>query len=101
MARLLGVKAKLLPLAVGLVATVGTPVAVGGEPPLQVVLQTGHTQEISSVALSSDGKLLVTGSEDRTAILWESSSGKKVQTFLGHTDEISSVALSGDGKQLV
>jgi hypothetical protein len=50
------------------------------------------------VALSSDGKLVLTGSFDQTAILWEAASGKKIHTFQGHTDQIIGVALSGDGK---
>jgi WD40 repeat protein len=44
---------------------------------------------------------VATGSRDKTAILWDANSGKKIQTFEGHTDQVSSVALSADGKQLV
>jgi WD40 repeat protein len=51
------------------------------------------------VALGGDGKHVVTGSEDKTAILWEAASDKKLQTFQGHT--ISSVTLSGDTKHVV
>jgi len=47
--------------------------------------------------LSGDGKFVVTGSSDRTAILWEAASGKKLQTFAGHTGEVHGVAISGDG----
>src|SRR5580704_4269786 len=102
MSRLLVVKAKLvlLVLAVGL-PEAGKPAGAVGEPALQVMLQTGHTQRVSSVALSGDGKYLVTGSLDKTAILWEASSGKKLQTFQAHNLEIASVALSADGKHLV
>ena len=53
-----------------------------------------------SVALSGDGKHVLTGSGDKTAILWEAASGKKLQTFQGHTDSVKSVALSGDGKHV-
>jgi WD40 repeat protein len=38
---------------------------------------------------------------DKTAILWETASGKKLQTFQGHTRLLTSVALSADGKRLV
>jgi len=48
------------------------------------------------VALSGDGKHVLTGSEDNTAILWEAASGKKLQTFQG-----AAVALSGDSKYAV
>jgi WD40 repeat protein len=64
-------------------------------------LQTfeGHTQPVLSVALSADGKQVLTGSEDRTAILWDAAGGKKLWTFQGHRAEIIGVALSADGKQ--
>ena len=61
----------------------------------------GHTLLVRAVAHSSDGKRVVTGSADKTAILWDAASGKKLQTFPGHTGEIWSVALSGDGKLVV
>ena len=44
----------------------------------------GHTGGLSSVALSGDGKRVLTGSDDNTAILWDAASGKKIQTFQGH-----------------
>ena len=56
---------------------------------------------LTSMALSGDGKHLVTGSFDKTAILWEAASGKKLQTFVGHTDSVLSVAISGDAKYVV
>ena len=68
------------------------------EPRLELVVQTGHTYYVTGVARSSDGKHVLTGSEDKTAILWEAASGKKLQTFNGHTEAVWSVALSGDGK---
>ena len=43
------------------------------------------TARLSSVALSADGKLVVTGSYDSTAILWDAATGKKLQTFSRHT----------------
>jgi WD40 repeat protein len=49
------------------------------------------------VALSSDGRRALTGSWDKTAILWDAKTGEKLRTFTGHTAIVSSVALSGDG----
>ncbi len=53
------------------------------------------------MALSGDGKRVVTGSWDKTASLWDAASGKKLQTFAGHTNLIRGVALSGDGKHVL
>ncbi len=72
------------------------------EPPrLELFLQTGHTENVRSVALSADGKYLVTGADDQTAILWEAETGKQLQTFRGHTGLVVCVALSADGKSVV
>src|SRR5436190_9644764 len=71
-----------------------------GERQLTLVLQTGHTGRVSSVALSSDGNHVVTGSWDKTAILWGATTGKQLQSFQGHTNLITSVGLSGDAKRV-
>jgi WD40 repeat protein len=106
MAKSLLVIARVVLLVVGLGAVVGSPAIVGGEPALQLVLQTGHTSQVTSVALSDDGKYLVTGSGatrpgDGSASLWEMSTGKRIQTFQGHTHRVTSVAISEDGKHVV
>ncbi|HYT89567.1 MAG TPA: WD40 repeat domain-containing protein [Gemmataceae bacterium] len=76
--------------------------ATGAQEPqrLEFVLQTGHRRGITSVALSGDGKYVLTASGDNTAILWEAASGKKLHTFQ-HTSGVDSVALSGDGKRIL
>src|SRR5438093_304353 len=72
-----------------------------GDPKVKPVLPTRHTREVGSVALSADGKHVVTGSGDKTAILWDAANGKKLQTFKGHTNFIFSVVLSADGKHVI
>ena len=57
-----------------------------------------QTDGIGTVALSRDGKYVVTGSNDRTAILWDAVSGKKIHTF--QTGPLYCVALSGDGQRV-
>ncbi|WP_020467987.1 protein kinase domain-containing protein [Zavarzinella formosa] len=58
----------------------------------------GHNDEVASVAMSGDGKYVVTGSKDSTAILWDAAGGKQIQTFKGHKGRVASVALSSDAK---
>jgi WD40 repeat protein/energy-coupling factor transporter ATP-binding protein EcfA2 len=60
----------------------------------------GHEDAVTSVALSPDGKTLVTGSNDSTAKLWDTATGKELATLKGHQKSITSVALSPDGVML-
>jgi len=75
--------------------------------PTNLVAQLGHSVPISSVALSGDGKWLVTGSLDNTARLWEVATGREVRAFQGpskagsFTTAVSSVSMSSDSKLLV
>ena len=60
---------------------------------------TGHTDAVTSVAFSLDGKLLAAGSYDKTVMLWDVASGQEVNT-LTYTDGVTSVAFSPDRKLL-
>jgi WD40 repeat protein len=52
------------------------------------------------LALSPDGKTLVTGGDDKSIRVWDVNSAKVVRTLQGHADEITSLAFSNDGTQL-
>lgn len=56
--------------------------------------------EVASVKFSPDGKLLATGSFDRTIKLWDTASGQELATLTGHGDRVWRVAFSPDGKTL-
>ncbi len=65
----------------------------------ELVIQTGHTGEVRAVALSPDGRSLLTGSADDTAILWDTQSGQTLHSLEGHADEVIAVACSPDRKR--
>ena len=58
----------------------------------------GHKRPIRAVAISPDGKFILTGSEDETAKLWNLESGEEIQTFIGNESSVESVGFSPDGK---
>ena len=64
----------------------------------QAVL-SGH-REIYGLAWSPDGKTLATGSWERTAAVWDATTGMRIVTLRGHTGKIFDVAWSPDGKTL-
>merc|ERR1712129_61978 len=59
-----------------------------------------HTSFVFSCAFSPCGKLLVTGSNDRTAKGWSTSSWSLVRTLEGYSGPVHSCAFSPDGTLL-
>ena len=53
------------------------------------------------VAFSPDGKYVLTGSEDKTARLWDLKTGAVVRQFSGHSQGLTAVAFSPDGRWIV
>ena len=44
---------------------------------------------------------MLTGSYDNTAILWDATTGERIESFEGHAGEVRSVAFSADGKHAI
>ncbi|MCL1091208.1 hypothetical protein L2744_16680 [Shewanella profunda] len=56
----------------------------------------GHTERVNSVALSADGSIALTGSNDMQAILWQAQTGQPIHTWnLG--SRLTKVALNDSG----
>ena len=68
-------------------------------PPHHIATLKAHTKRITSVAFSSDGVTLATGSWDGTVKLWDVETERDIATFR-HTGEVTSVAFSSDGVTL-
>jgi WD40 repeat protein len=64
---------------------------------------TGHSQDVRSVAIGQQGKILASGSFDGTIKIWNLHTGKPIRTLTGHSEAgemVSSVAIAADGKTL-
>ncbi|MFC1762175.1 protein kinase [Planctomycetota bacterium] len=66
-----------------------------------VMTLSGHKGIVRSIAISPDGKRIVSGSEDGVLKIWDSGNGQEVMSLLGHEGTISSVAISSDGKRII
>src|ERR1041385_4213273 len=68
---------------------------------LETVIQKGHELAVVSVATSPDSNYVATGSRDKSAKLWELSTGREVRSFLGHDYSVTALSFANDGKVLV
>jgi len=66
----------------------------------QTAALSGHTNYVKSLAFSSDGSLLVSGSRDKTIKLWDVQTGGVIKTFCGHTKTVLSVSISADNTMI-
>ena len=88
---------------VGDVAAAWLMATPAGLPPLdQMPIDLiGHHGAINSVCFSPQGDRIVTGSDDKTAKVWDATTGQEVLTLKGHTGRVYSVCFSPDGTLIV
>jgi WD40 repeat protein len=80
----------------------------GGSRPWLVDLATGervrifegHAYRVNGLAISPGGRLLATGSSDRTVRVWSLESGEALRVLEGDQGRVTSVAFSPDGSLL-
>jgi WD40 repeat protein len=56
---------------------------------LETVIQKGHELAVLSVSATADSLYVVSTSRDKSAKLWEVSTGREVRSFLGHEPAIA------------
>ena len=71
------------------------------ENPLRLVVPTGHTKAISSVAFSPNRRLVLTGSKDGIAKLWNLEGQELVAFAAASADKVFAVAFSKDGNTIL
>src|SRR4051794_27630976 len=74
------------------------PFLIGADPDVRTL--KGHQGSVMAVAFSPDGKILVSGSRDKTIKLWNARTGELQRTLSEHTADVYDVTFSPTGKLL-
>ena len=97
-------------LELGIAGTAVTATGIGGivywiehatpAPGTRLYTYRGHSEIVSSVAWSPNGKYIASGSYDKTVQVWDALTGKTVLIYRGHNYAVLSVAWSPDGTRI-
>jgi len=60
----------------------------------------GHSDAVTRVQFSPDGRWLLSGSIDETLRLWDVETGAEIRRFDGHTGGVMSIDFSADGRSI-
>jgi WD40 repeat protein len=67
----------------------------------ELVLPIGHTAELNSTRFSPCGSFIVTSSEDNTAAIWDSNTGKLIKILKGHAHPVDDAIYFPNGKYIL
>ncbi len=62
---------------------------------------TGHTGPVNCLDMSPNKKMLASGSDDKSIIIWDMATATILKKLTGHAWKVTSVQFSADGKYLV
>ena len=61
----------------------------------------GHSDSVHTVVVTPDGRRAVSGSSDKTLIVWDLESGRELRTLKGHSNSVWAVAVTADGQRVI
>ena len=59
----------------------------------------GHFDEVMCLAISENGKYMISGGKDRIVRVWDIHNQKQIQSFLGHRDTITGIQFDKENDQ--
>lgn len=62
---------------------------------------SGHTMPVFAVAVTRDGRRVISASDDHTVRVWHLGTGQHERTLIGHTESIITVAVTASGHTAV
>ncbi|RCJ38766.1 hypothetical protein A6770_12745 [Nostoc minutum NIES-26] len=73
------------------------------DPPGRTLLRTltGHSSSVDAITITSNGKFLISGSNDKSLKVWNLETGREDFSLRGHTDKINTIAVTPNGKLLI
>jgi len=79
------------------------PFVISAQGKVELVVQSGHYEEIKSLAFSPNGKYLASGADDGKIIIWDLKTGKIFRELKGHTRSrgVLSLLFTKDGSKLI
>jgi len=84
-----------------ILAILGVNVAIYDVASRQLIKELkGHEGPILAAVFSTDGNYILTGSTDKTAVLWESATGRIAALYRGHSSPVNRIAISLDGQHV-
>lgn len=67
----------------------------------QLIVQFGHTANINAVVVSRDGRYILSGGDDKTAILWDAEKASEIRRFVVGAGVVTAVAFSPDNHSIL
>jgi WD40 repeat protein len=64
------------------------------------VTLSGHSDQVTCVAFSQDGKMLASSGRDGTALIWNLATNEIAHKLIGHTQQVAAIAFSDDSKRV-
>ncbi|NES01066.1 MAG: WD40 repeat domain-containing protein, partial [Symploca sp. SIO1B1] len=62
---------------------------------------TNHSNIVSAIAVTRDGKQMISGSWDSSVKVWNFETGEELFTFTGHVDRVNALAVTPDSQWVI